>query len=184
METTDYIARCKQGDKKAFVSLFRGHKDQAYRYCLGMVGSHQDAVDIVQDAFLAAYQGIGRIDSDRGFTGWFFGILRHLCLATLRGRKHQGTDEIFRYIPSDDPGPEKEVQKKERAAALRECLDQLTLLQREVIVMREFEGLEYQIIAQRLEVPMGTVMSRLYDARKALSRLLRNHPSFQEEVAR
>ncbi len=182
MSEAETIARCQQGDKGAFVELVGGHRDGAYRYCLGMVGSSEDALDIVQEAFLAAFQGIGRLDPARGFVGWFYGILRHLCLSTLRQRRPPSSPQILDGLSAPGPSPEAVAVGHEQQNALVSCLDELTPTQREVIVLREFEGHSYRDISEKLDVPIGTVMSRLYDARRALFRLMRRDPSFDTET--
>jgi RNA polymerase sigma-70 factor (ECF subfamily) len=182
MSEVETILRCQRGDRDAFQELFGGYRDGAYRFSIGMLGSPQDALDIVQEAFLAAFRGIGRLDPERGFAGWFHGILRHLCLAQLRQRRPAADPDVLVRAPADGPSPEAEVAQREHRAALSECLMRLTEVQREVLVLRELEGLAYREIADRLDVPIGTVMSRLYDARRALAAVLREHPTLGSEV--
>ena len=176
MTEADTIARCQRGDGAALLELFTGHREGAYRYCVGMLGDRQDALEIVQEAFLAAMRGIKRLDPERGFAGWFYGIVRHLCLATLRQRRPRTSPDLLINIAAPDDSPEARASHSERRRALARCLDELTANQREVIVLRELEGHSYREIAERLEIPEGTVMSRLYDARRALARAMRRHP--------
>ena len=181
MNESETIRKCQRGDSQAFVELFQSYRDGAYRYCLVMVGSHHESLDIVQEAFLAAFRGIDRLEAENGFAGWFFGIVRHLCYGTLRQRKTSVGEEVLTSLSSSTPSPEISATESERRRALAKSLEQLTHKQREVIILRSFEELSYDEIAQRLDVPIGTVMSRLYDARRALKRLLHNHRSFNEE---
>ena len=176
------VLRCQQGDRAAFVDLFTGYRTSAYRYCAGMLGSPEDAMDVVQEAFLVAFKGIGRIDPERGFGGWFHGILRHLCLATLRHRRADLGPDLLTRVSDPGPSPESQTSDAERRAVVARCLTRLTTVQREVLVLREFEGLSYREIAERLDVPIGTVMSRLYEARRALARELRASPALEPEV--
>jgi RNA polymerase sigma-70 factor (ECF subfamily) len=166
------------------VDLFTGYRTSAYRYCAGMLGSPEDAMDVVQEAFLVAFKGIRRVDPERGFGGWFHGILRHLCLATLRHRRAELNPDLLTRLTDPGPSPESQTADAERCSAVARSLTNLTAVQREVIVLREFEGLSYREIAQRLEVPIGTVMSRLYEARRALARELRAEPALEPEVTR
>jgi RNA polymerase sigma-70 factor (ECF subfamily) len=181
-DEAELMSRCRRGEPAAFTALFREFRDPAYRYCLGMVGRPEDARDIVQEAYLAALHGIRRLDPERGFAGWFYGILRHLCFATLKGRRCEVPAEQLEWEPSPEKGPEAQAHEDERRRALAACLAELTATQREVLVLRELEGLAYREIAERLEVPMGTVMSRLYEARKALARVAAKHPALNEEA--
>jgi RNA polymerase sigma-70 factor (ECF subfamily) len=176
------VLRCQRGDRAAFVDLFTGYRAGAYRYCTGMLGSPEDAMDVVHEAFLVAFKGIGRVDPERGFAGWFYGVLRHLCLATLRHRRVEVNPDLLTRVSDPGPSPESQTADAERRAALTGCLARLTAVQREVILLREFEGLAYREIAERLEVPIGTVMSRLYEARRALVREMREQPALQPEV--
>lgn len=182
MSEADTILRCQQGDHGAFQELFGGYRDSAYRFSVGMLGSRQDALDIVQEAFLAAFRGIRRLDPERGFAGWFHGILRHLCLAQLRQRRPAADPEVLTRVSTDEPSPEAAAASRERREALVGCLGRLTEVQREVLVLRELEGRAYREIADRLDVPLGTVMSRLYDARRALAAQLTQHPTLGSEV--
>jgi RNA polymerase sigma-70 factor (ECF subfamily) len=184
MSEAETIIRCQRGDQAAFRELFGGYRGSAYRFSIGMLGSRQDALDIVQEAFLAAFRGIKRLEPERGFAGWFHGILRHLCLAQLRQRRPTADPEVLERVADDGPTPEVQVADRERRAALLECLGRLTERQREVLVLRELEGLAYREIAERLQVPTGTVMSRLYDARRALAAVLEEHASLGSEVER
>jgi RNA polymerase sigma-70 factor (ECF subfamily) len=183
MSEADLVQRCRHGDQEAFLALFQSYRAPAYRYCVGMVGSAEDARDIVQEAYLTALHGLKRLDESRGFGGWFYGILRHLCLATLKGRKAELPAESLRWeqAQQEPAGPDVQVGADERRRALAACLSQLTETQREVLVLRELEGLAYREIAERLDVPVGTVMSRLYDARRALGRLVAAHPVLGKE---
>lgn len=182
-EESELVQRCRLGEPGAFTALFREYRDPAYRYCLALVGSTEDARDIVQEAYLAALHGIRRLDPERGFAGWFYGILRHLCFATLKGRRVvQVPEEELEWEPSPDKGPEAVAHEDERRRALAACLSELTATQREVLLLREIEGLAYREISERLDVPMGTVMSRLYEARKALARVAARHPALHEEA--
>lgn len=177
------ILRCQQGDRAAFVDLFSGYRGRAYRYCAGMLGSPQDAMDVVQEAFLVAFRGIRRVDPEQGFAGWFHGILRHLCLASLRHRRAELSPDLLTRVRDPGPSPESQTADAERRRAVAGCLTRLTPVQREAILLREFEGLSYTEIAERLEVPVGTVMSRLYDARRALVHVMREHPALAGEVS-
>lgn len=178
------VLRCQQGDRAAFVDLFAGYRGSAYRYCAGMLGSPEDAMDVVQEAFLVAFKGIRRVDPERGFGGWFHGILRHLCLATLRHRRAELNPDLLTRVADPGPSPESQTLGAERRSVVARCLTKLTPVQREVVVLRELEGLSYREIAERLDVPIGTVMSRLYEARRALARELRADPALEPEVTR
>lgn len=178
------IRRAQNGDRRSLAALFQNYRGGAYRYCLGMLGDPQESSDIVQEAFEAAFRGLPRLQFERGFGGWFYGILRHLCLASLKQNKHRTSGETLAQLQAPDPSPESHVADRRQRQALAECLAQLTPKQREIIVLRELEGLSYREMAQRLELPEGTIMSRLYDARRALRHLIVKHPRLKARTPR
>lgn len=171
------MRRASHGDNTAFGELVRRHMRQAYRAALGLVGSPDDAMDLSQDAFARALKHATRMDPTRPFYPWYYQILRRLCFNFLRDRKNRQRllDETGAWLAEDltggGPGedPEARLQREDARRIVGEALARLPEAQREVLVLREFEGLKYQEIADLLEIPAGTVMSRLYTARRALA---------------
>lgn len=171
------MRRASHGDNTAFGELVRRHMRQAYRAALGLVGSPDDAMDLSQDAFARALKHAARMDPKRPFYPWYYQILRRLCFNFLRDRKNRQRllDETGAWLAEDltggGPGenPEVRLEREDARRTVSEALARLPEAQREVLVLREFEGLKYQEIADLLEIPAGTVMSRLYTARRALA---------------
>jgi RNA polymerase sigma-70 factor (ECF subfamily) len=171
------MRRASHGDNTAFGELVRRHMRQAYRAALGLVGSPDDAMDLSQDAFARALKHAARMDPERPFYPWYYQILRRLCFNFLRDRKNRQRllDETGAWLAEDltgsGPGenPEARLRREEARRTVAEALAELPEAQREVLVLREFEGLKYKEIAELLEIPAGTVMSRLYTARRALA---------------
>lgn len=174
------VARARVGDADAFGELVRRHMRRAYLVSLGLTGSHDDALDLSQEAFARALRSSRTLDPDRPFYPWLYGILRRLCLNHLRDRRARRAkleqagvwlvDDARARAAAADParGAEREELRRRLAAAIEE----LPLDQREVLVLREFEGLRYAEIAGLLGIPDGTVMSRLYSARRRLAAAL------------
>ena len=165
------------GDKKAFRELVERHKKTAYRVALGLVGNRDDAHDISQEAFLRVYRSAGTFDQTQPFLPWFYTIIANLCRTWLRRRTTRDyrtvdIDEASFLLVSDDD-PEATVERKEQVAKLRECLMELSLADREIIMLQHFRNMPYDEIAETLNIPRGTVMSRLYYARKRLAKLMR-----------
>jgi len=171
------MRRASHGDNTAFGELVRRHMRQAYRAALGLVGSPDDAMDLSQDAFARALKYAARMDPERPFYPWYYQILRRLCFNFLRDRKNRQRllNETGAWLAEDltggGPGenPEARLQREDARRAVANALARLPEAQREVLVLREFEGLKYKEIADLLSIPTGTVMSRLYTARRALA---------------
>ena len=160
----------KEGSVKAFEEVVRTAMRRAYAVAVGIVGNAEDAHDLSQEAFMAAHRARATFDVERPFFPWFYRILRNRCLNFLR--KKAGRREISIDVLIEKPGrsesPEKGVMRKERAETLWQAIQDLTPEHREIIILRSFEELSYREIAETLGISEGTVMSRLYYARKSL----------------
>jgi RNA polymerase sigma-70 factor (ECF subfamily) len=172
MNTADAeaIALVLSGDKDAFAVIVARYTDRAYRMALYILGSEQDAMDLSQDAFIRAYRNLKRFDTSRPFFPWFARILRNLCYNFFKRRKRHSIYNIEDFQIAE---PIKGVGVETRIA-LNRALSELSSQDREIIGKFYFEGLSYAQIAEELDIPIGTVMSRLYYARKHLKdRLLK-----------
>lgn len=171
------VMAIKAGNKKALGRLVEKHKKLAYRTALGLVGNRDDAFDISQEAFIRVYRSADRYDESRPFLPWFYTIISNLCRTwlsrrTTRDYKLVNVDD-YSYLLVDESNPEKELVKKEALADLRRGLSRLAFEDREIITLQHFRGMSYDEIAEVLDIPRGTVMSRLYYARKKLAKLMR-----------
>jgi RNA polymerase sigma-70 factor (ECF subfamily) len=164
----------KAGD---FDRTFLPHMDAAYNLARWLVRDDHDAQDVVQEAYLRAVRFAG------GFRGgdacaWILAIVRNSAFTWLRRNRGADTpaefDETMHGGSTDESGLEADAVRKADAAMIRAALDELSDEFREVIVMRDIEGLSYKEIADAADVPIGTVMSRLARARGKLTRLLEN----------
>ncbi len=174
------VRRVRAGETAAFGELVSIYMQRCYYVALGMVGSPQDAEDLSQEAFVRAFRARDRLDPDRPFYPWLYQILRRLCFnftrdTSARRRKLEYAGgwlvaEAKSRAAADDP------ERVRATDALRERLEreiaELSPTQREVFVLKEFQGLKYREIAELLDVPIGTVMSRLYAARQRLAERL------------
>ncbi len=160
----------KNGDAGAFEKIVTVTMNRAYSVALGLVGNEEDARDLSQEAFIAAHRARESFEEDRPFFPWFYRILRNRCLNFLRSRKRRCEVSIDLLVERESPveSPERSVARKEDAQALTEALFRLSEEHREVIVLRNFHELSYREIAETLGISEGTVMSRLFYARKAL----------------
>ena len=176
----DLIILAQDGNKQAFGVLVERYMKRAYFVALGFVGTEEDALDLSQDAFVRAYRAIKRFERGRRFFTWFYHILRNLCFNFIRDRKKraypfsQVSDHVILQLCGEESGcPDNILVKKEQSAHLWNAIQKLTEIEKEVIILREFQELSYQEISQILNCPIGTVMSRLYNARKHLAELMR-----------
>jgi RNA polymerase sigma-70 factor (ECF subfamily) len=167
----------RAGNKKALQKLVLKHKKTAYRMALGLVGNRDDAYDISQEAFLRVYRSADTFDQNQPFLPWFYTIVANLSKTWLRRRSRSekrtvDIDEVpFLLVSEDDP--ERAVIMKETVARLRQAIMELSFEDREIITLQHFRGMTYEEIANLLNIPRGTVMSRLYYARRRLARLMR-----------
>ncbi len=166
---TALLHRCRRGDGQAFRQLVEQLKKPAYFHALALTGNHADALDVSQDAFARAWVNIGRIDPSRPFYPWYYTILRRLALNCLRTRERQRVGSIEdeqQYVADASWDPAETNQSGETRALVRSVMRRLALEDREIIALKDMHDYRYQEIAVMLSIPVGTVMSRLYAARK------------------
>jgi RNA polymerase sigma-70 factor, ECF subfamily len=174
----ELIRKCRGGDARFYEPLVRAYEPQGLRLATGIMGNAEDAQDALQEAFVKAFQSLDRFDTGRPFGPWFFQILRNQCRDLLRSRQARFKTEVLDDGLLDfrpDEGPMSAERRRDRAEASRllwKALERVPEDHREVLVLKELQGLRYQEIASVLDVPEGTVASRLFHARKALKEAL------------
>ena len=171
--------RARAGDSEAFGVLIDRYMRRAYVHALGIVGSREDALDLSQEAFVRAYRARHTLDPDRAFYAWLYQILRRLCFNFLRDTKTRArlmdahaVDWVVAVAHRPDWDPAREAERTEEQRRVSMAIQRLPRREREVLVLREFQELTYREIAELLDIPIGTVMSRLYGARKRLAESL------------
>ena len=169
----ELIRKCKIGDTRFYEPLVRAYEPSGLRLAVAMMGNTEDAQDALQEAFVKSYRSLHRFDLRQPFGPWFFQILRNQCRDMLRNRqarfKMETLDERLEARPaSSEKGPERAHQRTAARETLWLGLEQIGDEHREILVLKELEGFRYSEIAQILEIPEGTVASRLYHARHAL----------------
>lgn len=177
----ELLRKCQNGDARFFEPIVRAYEKPAMRVALGLTGNHEDAQDAVQDAFVKTWQSLGQFDLSRSFGPWFFQILRNKCRDALRSRKSRFARETvdehmeLRHASSED-GPERRLERRLAKERIWNALEQIGEDHREIIVLKELQGFRYGEIAGILNIPEGTVASRLYHARRALAEALGAEP--------
>ena len=172
----ELLVRTKSGDGRAFEGVILAHSKRAYRSAYRLLGDVEDAFDLCQEAFLRAYQNIHRYDESRPFYPWLYSILKNLCLNFLKRRRKQPgivrDPEVWeRNVATSLPGPAELMLESEDVKRLRKAIAALSESHRRILVMKHFDNLSYAEMAQILSIPIGTVMSRLYHARKKLGEI-------------
>jgi RNA polymerase sigma-70 factor (ECF subfamily) len=148
------------------------HAGRAIASASLLLRNHHDALDASQDAFVRAWRGIRRLRSTTRFQAWYSAILRNVCLSRLRRPRHPTVAYQDGLTPSDDGDPSVLVERDEQTHRLWAAMLRLPVHQRDILLMSHFHQMSYKQMAALLGVPMGTVMSRLHNARKALARAL------------
>ncbi|MFG0320400.1 MAG: RNA polymerase sigma factor [Planctomycetota bacterium JB042] len=178
------IREVQAGRREAFESLVRKYMRRAHGIAMQFVQNSEDALDLSQDAFLKSFKAIGRFDTNQRFFPWFYRILKNTCLTFLKRR-----GLVRRLSLSATPDGEPDYELVDDAAVqpsavlssgeLREQFwqgyEKLAMKDREIIALRHFQEMSYQEIADTLEIPIGTVMSRLFHARRRLKERLEPH---------
>ncbi|MCB9765304.1 MAG: sigma-70 family RNA polymerase sigma factor [Alphaproteobacteria bacterium] len=173
------------GDPTAYRALVERYQGRVYTMVCGMVRDREEARDLTQEAFIKAYHNLNRFRLEASFYTWLYRIAMNVAIDHVRKhKKHQATefDESIATRDADggiDPNhhvgdPGRELARKQLQQRILDALDTLSPDHRQIIVLREVEGLSYKEISDALEVPEGTVMSRLFYARKKLQGLLKD----------
>ncbi len=177
----DLIEKARSGDMVAFSELVRRYERPVVHFCQRMIGSREDAEDLAQDSFVRVYRYLDRLTQRAKFSTLLFGIARNLTLNFIRdsSRRGRGTtfsltddENIERSLVDDSRRPDREARLHEIDGMLKAGLAQLSPKHREVLVLRELQGLDYSSIAKIVKCRKGTVKSRIARARDQLRRHL------------
>jgi len=172
------MRRCRRGSPEAFEVFVNRYMKNAYFIALGLVGNREDAMDLSQEAFIRAYRNIKHLKPDRRFFPWFYQILKNLCISHIRKRRYRQTSSLDGEncpepsATTDYFLPEVVAGRNELKDKVWQAIGKLDDKHREVIILRHFQNMSYEQIAEALYCNKGTVTSRLYYARKRLEELL------------
>lgn len=170
------VLGAKHGDHASFEALVDRYMAKAVTVAMGYLGDRHEAMDLVQEAFYRVYRTFDRFRDGEPFAPWFYRILRNACLNHLDKRRRRrarsihphGDDDLGVPLPAGCLQPHEHVELDETRRRFWRALEQLSPRHREILMLRHFEELEYAQIAQVLQIPIGTVMSRLFHARRRL----------------
>jgi RNA polymerase sigma-70 factor (ECF subfamily) len=174
------IAQCLQGEAAAFGVLVVRYQDRLYNTVYRLVDNADDAHDIVQDVFLSAFQSLDSFKGDSLFFTWLYRIAFNTAISHKRKRRmalsinaaRNGEGGIDPLDESDSVRPGHALEQAEQERRIRKALNQLSPEHRAVLILKDMEGQKYEVMAEILEVPIGTIRSRLHRARTELRELL------------
>lgn len=184
------VEKVQAGDPHAFRLLFDRYHRRAYAVAFGVVKNKQDALDVVQDGFVKVHKHIGKFQGTSSFYTWLYRIVMNLSIDHVRRRKNAkgveyddgigrdsdelaGDGTLLPRVLGSNPG--KAVARQELLEKIQAALEELPEYHRAVILLREVEGLSYEEMSQTLGVPKGTIMSRLFHARKKMQASLSDY---------
>ena len=186
-EDIELVRRSQAGDKAAFGELVTRYRQRIYAMAYHMTRNEQDAWDLAQDAFLRAWKSIHRFRGDSSFYTWIYRIVSNVTIDSIRKKQGrvetefddslaglQGIDVRARTVPGGTSSPDENIRQKEIGRRIEQAMGKLSAEHRAVLVMKEIEGLQYHEIAEAIGCEIGTVMSRLFYARKKMQALLKD----------
>jgi len=174
---TELVVQARSGVAEAREELARRYRKPAYLLGLQLTGNREDALDVAQDALLRFFATLDRFQEERPVRPYLLRIVRNRVMDLWRRRRIRRTEsldagELPRQIADDRPGPEAMTRRAELRRRVWQAVSELAPAKREILVLRDYHDLAYAEIAKVLGIPIGTVMSRLHAARKALRELL------------
>jgi RNA polymerase sigma-70 factor, ECF subfamily len=168
------VGRIADGERLAMQTLFARHHVRVYRFALRLTGNPATAEDVVSEVFFDVWRQAGRFEGRSSVSTWLLGMTRFKALSAMRLRTDAPLDEEHAETIADEgDDPEQAAQKKDKAEALRRCLERLSPEHREVVDLVYYHEKSIQEIAEIVGVPENTVKTRVFYGRKQLSELLR-----------
>ena len=180
------VARCKEGDRDAFRILVQKYERRIYGIVVGMIRDREEAWDLTQEVFVKVYRHLGSFEGNSSLYTWMYRITVNLCIDHIRKRKnavleyddarnHDGPVGLDSPVGKPADTPPQRLLREELVGKVNLALEKLSPKHKQIIILREVEGLAYQEIADVLGISIGTVMSRLFHARKNMQRVLEKY---------
>ena len=190
MTESELVRAAQAGDQSAFGQLVTANQAMVYSLAYRMTGNPEDAADLTQEAFLNAWRSLGTFEGQSAFSTWIYRLTSNACIDFLRREKRRNSfsmtledeedEDRQADLPDDRWSPQRELERQEAQEAVRQGLAALSPEHREVLILRELEGLSYAEIAQALDLEEGTVKSRIARARLSLRDFLIKSGNFFE----
>ncbi|MDD4494047.1 MAG: sigma-70 family RNA polymerase sigma factor [Eubacteriales bacterium] len=177
------LKRSKSGQMDAFESLIKEHQKRVYNIALRMLGNPEDAYDAAQEVFLRVYKSLHGFKGQSSFSTWIFRITKNVCLDELRKRNRRnfisidkeieyGDGSVQMQIEDERPTPEEAAERAELSNNIKDAISMLPEQHRILIILRDIQNFSYEEIAGILQIPDGTVKSRINRARSALREII------------
>jgi RNA polymerase sigma-70 factor (ECF subfamily) len=189
------VERVRTGDQRAFRLLVERYQRKVYGVALGMLRDKEEARDVAQEAFVKVYKYLEHFKGDASFYTWLYRITVNVCIDVLRRKGSRGNEQVeFDESVKMDiaeanlgslgtrlgTNPQKSALRKELAERITAAVNQLPEAHRKILLLREVEGMSYEDLARTLEIPKGTVMSRLFHARLKMQKILNEYLELDE----
>ena len=178
----DLVLAAQKGGMKAYEELVHRHRDKIYARAFSILRNEDEAMDLSQEAWVKGWQRLKQFQHNSSFTTWMTRICINLCLDYFRKRQRQQTDSldkmeeetggVERRLPVEEFNPTETMEREELRVEIDAAMEKLSHEHRTVLVLHEFERLEYKEIAKAMHCSIGTVMSRLFYARRRLAKIL------------
>ena len=186
VDDADLVRRAQAGDYTAFDALVTKHRGKVYAMIMNMIKNDADAWDLAQDAFIKAWKALPKFENRSKFSTWLFRISHNVVYDWMRKKKIRSEGEFDDELlannridmtgataPKQSLRPDEELEGSELKREIEDALNKLSPEHKETIVLREVQGMDYKEIAEIMDCSLGTVMSRLFYARKKLQTLLK-----------
>jgi RNA polymerase sigma-70 factor (ECF subfamily) len=178
----ELVHSSQKGNMEPYEELVHRHRDKIYARAFSMLRNEEEALDISQEAWVKGWQRLKQFQGNSTFTTWMTRICINLCLDLLRKKQRQKTDSIDqmneeiggfeRKLPVEDVNPTETMELSELRQEIDKAMEKLSCEHRTVLILHEFEQMEYREIAKSMQCSIGTVMSRLFYARRRLAKML------------
>jgi len=193
LSDAELVSRFKEGDRQAFSEIVRRYQDRVYSLALRWMRDRHVAEEVSQDVFLALFRSLARFRGDSQLSTWIYRVVVNHCKNRKLYRNRRKMDQhealegerddgLERQIPAEGPGTDATVHRDEARELLHAALDKLDDSQREIILLRDIQDLGYEEISDLLDLPRGTVKSRLHRARQQLATILGRHLNTEDIV--
>jgi len=178
-------AALDKGDQKAYAELMERYRDSVYFMLLKMINNKDDADDLTIEAFGKAFKRLNQYAPTYAFSTWLFKIATNNCIDFIRRKKmivysidkkfeNEDGDQLTIDIKAKEPNPEENMVKKQKVIMMRSVVEKLKPRYRQLVELRYFEELSYEEIAEKLNLPLGTVKAQLFRAREFLANIMKN----------
>jgi RNA polymerase sigma-70 factor (ECF subfamily) len=189
------VKRVRGGDQRAFKLLVERYQRKVYAVALGMLKDKEEAMDVSQEAFVKVYKYLDHFKGDASFYTWLYRITVNICIDVIRKRQSAGGEavEFDETLPMDvseanigalgsrlGTNPQKSALRRELAEKIQEALATVPEKHRAILLLREVEGMSYEDLSRTLDIPKGTVMSRLFHARAKVQKILSQYLELDE----